>query len=271
LITVLLGLVAIPGCLAVGTFSPKALNKGQDILVVGQNFTEDIDLTDILEFKPTVPGVMKAVVEGHVVFEKCKFYKFSANTIKDGKTYMVEFKGDLVFDHCSFRDTVNLQYITVDGDFYAGSSEFMEIVKFDYSWFKGRNNIFSNALFFSSAWFNNVIFENRSHFFKTQFKDAVMFQSAVFRGHSFFGAAGFDGYAEFGNSRFLQDLNMTEAAFSDRTNFGRMHVLMQSVFSNARFSKKADFLKSEFYLEPDFRGAKFISGRASDEEEQFDN
>jgi len=250
----------VPGCLAAVPFSPKVLESGDNIIIRGETFNEDVDLTEMLEFHPTVPGVMKAEVSGDVVFEKCNFYKFIANTKKDGKSYIIEFRGDLVFDECMFRDTVNFDYIIVNGDFYAGKSEFMGPASFKYSWFKGRNNIFSNTVFYQDAWFNSAVFENRARFFKTKFSKAAMFQSSVFKGNAFFGAATFNEYTDFGKSRFFQDLDMAESQFTGRSNFSGMNVLMTASFGNTNFAENVDFSKSVFYLPPSFPGTQFQAG-----------
>lgn len=251
----------VPGCLAAGSLSSKTLQNGNTTIIKGENFNEDTDLTEILEFQPSVPGVMKAIVKGSVVFEKCNFYKFIAYSKKKGKSYIIEFQGDVVFDECMFRDTVAFDYMIVKGDFYAGKSEFMGPATFKNTWFKGRNNIFSSTLFYQDAWFNNVIFENRARFFRTEFNQAAMFQSSVFKGQSFFGAAAFKGYTDFGNSHFMQDMDMAESRFTSRSNFSGMNVLMTATFGNAEFSQNVDFSKSVFYLPPSFPGADFQSGQ----------
>ncbi|PWD97649.1 hypothetical protein [Marinilabilia rubra] len=259
--------VVLPGCVAVGPLSPKKLKSDKNIVVRGESFTEDVDLTEILEFSPSVPGVMKAVVHGNLVFEKCNFYQFVTHAKKDGKEYVVEFKGDLVFDECLFRDTVNFDYLTVNGDFYAGKSEFMGPADFNYTWFKGRNTLFSNSVFYQDARFNKTIFENRAHFFKAGFKKAALFQAAVFKGRAFWGAATFDGYAEFAQSRFLQDLNMSKSRLNDRSNFGGMYVVMDAIFNNMHFEKMADFSKCVFFQSPEFSDTEFKEGQKGVNEE----
>lgn len=255
-------LVGIPGCLAVGPFSPKNLQKDDNLVIKGETFNEDIDITQMLEFHPSVPGVMKAVVKGNVVFENCNFYKFQAFTKKEGKNYIIEFRGDVVFDKCLFRDSVDFSYMVVNGDFHASSSEFMGPATFNNAWFKGRNNIFSNVVFYNKALFNKAMFENRTRFFKAKFEDAAMFQSAVFKGHSFWGAALFEGYAGFGKSIFRDELDMSETTFRDRTNFNRMICLLMARFNNTKFQQDADFSGTEFYLNPDFRDARFEAERS---------
>lgn len=259
--------LALPGCIAVGPLSPKKLKSEKSVVIKGESFSEDVDLTELLDFSPSVPGVMKAVVGGNLVFEKCNFYQFIAHAKKDGKEYVVELKGDLVFDQCLFRDTVNLDYLTVNGDFYAGNSEFMGPASFNYAWFKGRNNIFTNAVFYRDAWFNKAIFENRVHFFKTHFQQAALFQQTVFKGRSFLGAARFDGYTEFANSRFLQDLNMSKAEVKGRSNFGHMYVVMEAIFNNMLFTKEADFTQSVFLQAPEFFDTEFKGGQKGVSEE----
>ena len=249
--------LVVPGCLAVGPFSSESLQNGENIVIKGETFNEDLDITEMLEFHPSVPGVMKAVVKGNVVFEKCNFYKFRSFNKKDGKNYIIEFRGDVVFDKCLFRDSVDFSYMVVNGDFHAASSEFMGPATFNNAWFKGRNNTFSNAVFYNKALFNNTMFENRTRFFKAKFEDAAMFQSAVFKGHSFWGAALFEGYAGFGKTIFRDELDMSEASFRDRTNFNRMICLLMARFTNTEFQQAADFSGTEFYLNPDFRDARF--------------
>ncbi|MGM0375643.1 MAG: pentapeptide repeat-containing protein [Bacteroidota bacterium] len=251
----------VPGCLAVGPFSSESLQKGENIVIKGETFNEDIDLTEILEFHPSVPGVMKAVVKGDVVFEKCNFYKFLLSSKKEGKTYMIEFRGDVVFDECLFRDTVDFSNVVINGDFHAGTTEFSALAKFNYAWFKGRNNNFTDAGFYNKALFNGSIFDNRTRFFKTEFKDAAMFQSVVFKGHSFWGAARFNGYTEFGKSRFIQDLDMSEVLFSGRTNFNHMNCLMTARFNNAEFAENVDFSGATFYQDAEFYDSIFESER----------
>lgn len=254
------GLAVIPGCHAMGNFSPKALKSGNDIIVKDLNFEEDIDLREVLEFKPTVPGVMKAVVEGHLVFENCKFYRFVMGGERDGKTYIVEFKGDVVFDNCQFRDEILMDYTVVHGDFYAGSSEFMGAASFDNAWFKGRNTIFSNAVFYGKSRFINVLFDNRAQFFKTTFQKSVLFQSAVFKGSSFWGAAKFEEYAGFGNTRFFQEVDFGETMFNSKTNFNGMTTLMSIRFNATKFASEVDFSKTSFARDPDIEGAVFEAG-----------
>lgn len=249
----------VPGCLAAGPFSPKVLQNDENIMIKGETFNEDIDLTEMLEFHPSTPGVMKAVIKGNMVFEKCNFYKFLASSKKEGKTYIVEFRGDVVFDECLFRDTVDFSYMVVNGDFHVASTEFTGLANFDYAWFKGRNNNFSDALFYNKAVFNGSIFDNRTRFFKTEFKDAAMFQSVVFKGHSFWGAASFNGYTEFGKSRFFQDLDMSKVLFSGRTNFNLMNCVMTACFNNAEFSENVDFSGAAFYQNAEFYDSIFES------------
>lgn len=274
LIAVLLGLWGIPGCRAIDKFSTQSFNKEGDIMVKNRNFEEDLDLTEILEFKASAPGVMKAQVTGQVVFENCKFYKFIANRRVNGITYIVEFKNDLVFNSCIFRDTLSMDYVMIEGDFYAGSCEFMGPATFDNAWFKGRNTILSGGIFYDKARFINTVFENKTRFFKTEFTEAAMFQSAVFKGASFWGAASFQKYAEFGKSRFLMDFDMGEATFNGVTNFNEMVVLMDASFSGSSFAQDIDFSKVRFSQPPRMEDVKCLgefSGLerpASEEEKQ---
>jgi hypothetical protein len=249
----------VPGCISAGSLSSKVLQNGEHIVIKGETFNEDIDLTDMLEFHPSVSGIMKAEVKGNVIFEKCNFYQFRAFSKKDGKSYMIQFDGDVVFEECLFRDTADFSYMVVEGDFYASRTEFTSVAIFENAWFKGRNNMFTETGFYEKALFNGAMFENRTHFFKTKFSDAAMFQSAVFKGTSFWGAAQFDGYAGFGKSRFLQDLDMGKASFNGRTNFNLMLCLMSVRFNGTGFQEKVDFSGSRFFIDPEFRDAGFES------------
>jgi hypothetical protein len=259
LITVLLGLVSIPGCLAVGHFSPNAFKQGKDIIVEDQNFVEDMDLTGILDFSPASPGVMKARIEGQVIFKNCNFYKFIAGKRENGLTYIVEFLGDVVFDNCLFRDTVNLDYVVFEGDFYAGNTEFMGPATFDNAWFKGRNVIFAETVFFQKSRFINAVFENKTRFFKTEFKESAMFQASVFKGASFWGATTFQKYAEFGKTRFLLNMDMGEVLFAGKINFNGMVTMMEAYFNGATFIQDVDFSKVRFFQPPQMDGSKFES------------
>ncbi len=272
LITIFLGLWGVPGCRAIGHFSTKSFTKDGDIVVKDRNFEEDLDLTGILEFKAAAPGVMKAEVTGQVVFENCQFYKFIASKRVNGVTYIVEFRKDVVFNDCVFRDTMNMDYVMVEGDFFAGSCEFLGPASFDNAWFKGRNAILSGSVFYDKARFINAVFENKTRFFKTEFSEAAMFQSAVFKGASFWGAASFQKYAEFGKSRFLMDLDLGEATFKGTANFNDMVVLLDANLSGSSFAHDVDFSKVRFSQLPlmqDVKCAGELSGLenpASEEE-----
>ncbi|MFW5707641.1 MAG: hypothetical protein ACOC12_06970, partial [Bacteroidota bacterium] len=147
----------------------KNLKKGKDIVISEQSFGEAIDLTGVLSFRPSTPGVKRAVVYSNLIFENCTFSSFIAHIRKDNILYIVEFRGDVVFKDCVFRQTVDLSYCTFDREFSVSGSEFIQEFNASNALFSGRNILFDNAIFYQQAAFSGSIFNHNTSFFKTQF------------------------------------------------------------------------------------------------------
>ena len=233
----------------------EKLKKGEDIVFTGQSFKEDIDLTELLNFRPSTPGVKRAIVNSNLIFENCSFASFIASAQKEDDLYIIEFRGDVVFINCVFKNIVELSYCTFDREFSVADTEFIEPFKANNALFLGRTIYFNNAIFYSNASFNGAVFSNNTSFFKTSFRENVFFQRTSFNGNSYWGAALFDGYAEFGSAIFKQNLHFGEAKFIGRTNFSGMTVAMNANFSTTHFNNHADFSNVVFLGDADTRDA----------------
>ncbi|MXZ61563.1 MAG: pentapeptide repeat-containing protein [Acidobacteria bacterium] len=168
-----------------------------------------------------------------------------------------------------FRETVNLQGLTLIGCNFSNATFPKEVHCDDKTRFAGRT-CFSSVTFFGDVSFSHTQCCGPVYFDGTRFEGKVRFLSVEFRGGANFEGAVFKHTAHFGKSRFeeawfpgkilVRELaNFKGATFMGHTSFQR--VVFGSDPSMFRTKglpfRRADFSNASFEAQTTFRGASF--------------
>ncbi|TAJ10107.1 hypothetical protein DMA11_19465 [Marinilabiliaceae bacterium JC017] len=246
----------------------KLFKNGKEIWIDGTTYDEDIDLTEILDFKVVKPGVKVANVYSNVVFNNCMFKSFKASKYDGEYFYQVHFHKDLIFNHCAFNGDVDLSYATMYQDFSCLESEFAGKAVFSNVWFKGRSATFASSHFFQKVKLTNVIFENKSNFMNVEFAQNVSFNKSVFKGNALLGGVTYMKYVGFSEVAFNNGATLDKSVFQGKANFMNTLFVNSAGFSDARFEGDVTFNKALFLAHTYFAGTQF-NGKCDTEQTAF--
>lgn len=225
----------------------QRLRTGQAILIEGRTFTEDLDLTRLLEAHLISSGVYRYHTASAITFRNCTFKGRVLAYAQEspGHSVLGSFGGNLSFLGCSFRGEVNFRGARIAGWADFTQCSFDGPVSFEECLFQDQA-FFNSCVFHAELRMQNAVFRHKAHFMHTRFERPALFQRAVFQGDLQFGVAEFFDYADFSL------IHCEQGAYF---NYGRFHD--QAEFSQAHFGKQADFLSLDL-KEGAFRKSRFL-------------
>lgn len=168
---------------------------------------------DIKLHRCTVPGDLDI---NRLLAHKEKFDTTALTLEQAGTTKTLIISGSLVFDSCTFEDTVS--FAPPWSDPQALSVVFKQDVTFNSSTLAGQT-LFSNALFHGHAGFDGCTFQRVASFRHTAFASRAMFRTALFNGYCLLNDADFRGDARFSNTHFAKGVNLTSVTFHSTADF----------------------------------------------------
>ena len=239
---ILIGLLAITACSAkmMKTNNPtdikKALIKGEDIIIEGITFEDELDLTEILPMSKSSVKTSFGQVRGNIYFQECIFKKpFTAfKNSAEGEVKAVQFQGNVGFVNCKFEDEFTIRYCSVEGNLDFSGTTFRKKANFQDVIFMQRVN-FKEAFWADEALFQNTRFYHRTNFMDIKVDGHLMFQSANFRDETNFSLSECLKYVDFSLVRFDGPALFNYIKWKDR-----------AVFNNALWNMDSHFVEPEF-------------------------
>jgi len=223
----------------------RKIEKGEDLHLKDQVFTEDIDLTQLSATLANV-NYYTVAIGSQITFEGCTFKgKFLAYHIDKEQQRACHFQKGITFMDCIFREEVNFKGSTIQGLANFSKSYFEQEAHFEGCRFQSDAN-FSNTVYLKDIFFQQAHFTKASTFMNANLGGILSFQGAQFDAPAQLGVCEFHEYADFSTAVF------NRGAFLDYSKFHG-----QAVFSNVIFRDRAEFKSCEFDQIANFKGATF--------------
>lgn len=205
-------------------------------------------------------SLRRILFEGRCGFDAAIFEKKAS--LKD-----LSFLGETSFSRAVFENSTTLEDSSCDGNFSFYKTSFMKDVNFLRCKLKGKQTLFSRAVFSDSANFGESTFNNTDFSWsvfkgKTQVLNGVFngntdFRHAAFEKDTAFFASKFNGEVNFVQSRFGEEASFKSAVFNGPAAFDNVEFKSRAQFSDARFLKSAGFNETKFKGDALFEGTAF--------------
>lgn len=210
----------------------EQLVAGENILIKGMTFSQDLDFSEILEAAVTGTDLYQAWCASNLVFENCTF-RGSVGGSKDLDTGMQStfFTRNVTFVHCNFEEEVRFRKCTFAGEVRFISNTFYKEAHFEEASFRGQAT-FQNNHFFEDARFQNAVFHEPVTFYKSLFHRNAAFQGCRFNDHAQWSLVQILGYGDFTVTEFDRDFIFNYAECPGRL-----------VFDHSFFRKRADMIE----------------------------
>ncbi len=224
----------------------ELLRSGKDIFIENRVFTEEIDVTRLLDSNMVSEGIYQVKTSSSLAFKNCRFEgKLRAfSNKKETRLISTAFLSNVSFIQCIFNDEVNFRSSSILGIVDFTKSVFNKKAIFEECTFS-QNAYFNGCSFNDEVRFQNAFFMRRANFMNTQFNKNTSFQNASFNSEVQFSVGKFNDYADFSLSKF------NDNAFFNYCEFGK-----SSTFNSSHFSRGVDFLNVKFNAS-EFKGCAF--------------
>ena len=248
---VLLYSISLVSCSAKGL--ETSLKKGKNIVINGQSFDSEVDLTTFVKTQLISPNRNHGVIESNIVFINCIFNGFKAYALQDDKMTTLEFTKNLVFHHCAFNNTTDLSYIQVNGNLTMLECEIAGTIIMNNAWFKGKATSFTSSKFMGKVKALGCTVDNKLSFLKTEFEQSASFQQSTFKGKSMFNGITFHKYAGFDHVVFQNGVAFDQSVFYKDAIFDYTSFMVNASFNNTEFKTSATFNKALFMANTSFQ------------------
>lgn len=223
------------------------IQKGYDVFIENETFTEAIDFTKALPANPVNKGVNQVRIISSITFSNCTFNSevvaFSRD--EEGNQVNTLFQSNLSFIGCTFNASVNFRGISVLGKVVFSGSFFENTSNFEESSFQ-QLAFFNNTSFHKELRFQNAYFMQRANFINTQFDENASFQGSTFNATTQFSNTRFYGYADFSLVRWKEDVFFNYAEIADRSTFSSSKFWGFADFSTVTFGD-SEVINCEFF------------------------
>ena len=226
----------------------KTINKGKAVLIKDLIITDDLDFTLIVNHEIFSSSLETARTDVPVTFLNCIFMgKVIANGTESGRQVRVHFGHTLTFEACDFRQEVNFDNVTVEGEVNFTGATFREPARFNNVHFKGKNNWFTAVISEKNFSMQEALINGSCDFFKAQTKGKTSFQSTEFNGLARFSDLEADGACDFSLVRFRDDALFTYSNFSGDFRMTNAMILGRLDLNSCEFQANAYLSESRFF------------------------
>jgi len=229
------------------------INKGKAVLVKGKIITDDLDFTQVKNIQVFSSSNQVAVVDVPVTFLDCIFMgKVTTNSSVENTSKNTGFRHSLTFEACDFRQEVNFDNMTVEGNVNFTGAIFRERSTFNNVTFNGRNIYFT--AFTSEKYFSMQESSVRGaiDFFKGKVKGKISFQSTEFMGIARFSDLDCDGVCDFSLVRFRDDALFTYSNFTGDFRMANSTVQGRLDLNSVEFQANAFLVEAKFFGQVNF-------------------
>ncbi|TDH27787.1 hypothetical protein EXU57_04760 [Segetibacter sp. 3557_3] len=224
----------------------ESLRTGKDIFIENRVFTEELDITKLLDPNLVSDGIYQVKTSSSVTFKNCRFegkVKAFSNQ-QDSRVTSTAFLSNVSFIQCIFNNEVNFRSSSIMGTADFTKSTFNKVANFEECTFL-QNAYFNGCTFNDDVRFQNAFFTKRANLMNTQFNKASSFQNTTFNSEVQFSVGKFRDYADFSLSKFNDNAFFNYCDFSKNASFNSSH-----------FSRGVDFLNVNFN-NTEFKGCSF--------------
>ncbi len=237
----------------------NAIKNDNHIFYANKIITQDLDFTTAVNNRYIESlNSIRSDIHSSITFINCIFIgKVTGFGKKDNINHFLNFKKNVSFIKCQFRDTINFSEATIEGNAFFGHSIFNEKATFEGIAFKGNEIFFGASTFKKEVRFHRCIFNGSTSFMRSRFKENVDFQNAIFHGNAQFGVTTFEKYAGFSLTRFLSDGYFNYCKFSGKAIFNNSAFDGRCEFMNCTFNNQTGFKRITFYGKTTFSNSGF--------------
>lgn len=224
----------------------------KDVTIIG-----DITFLSSDDKNLVTPFMETHYINSSILFHNCTFKgKIIAKKTTADIINICNFKKNTTFINCTFQDTVDFSYSDFYGLVNFSESSFQELVNFEASSFNYKKNYFRKVRFEKPLRFNMInivgdidffeaIFDAKSLFQLTKFKDITNFSSTKFNENSDFSNVKFKDDVFFNYAEFYKTISFNNSIFNERTEFINSKFNFISEFKNCLFKGRTKFENSE--------------------------
>lgn len=253
----------------------KQIEKGKSIHLLDKIIMGDLDFTQVDKSKSVDGnGVLKHRIENDITFVNCVFMdKVKAYSKKGFVVNQTQFKGDVSFRNCDFRNSVDFTDAVVDGTMVLSQSKFREDANFNFLHVKGGNLQMWELLAEKALNMENVKVPGRINGIDCKFVGAVSFQGldcynlqlgnleadtifnlslATIRGNVMMNYARVHSDFIMEGSTIFKDFICVKSSFSKLYSIEDIRVMGKCSFKESSFDEELNMKNSIFDHEPDF-------------------
>ncbi|MBU0486336.1 MAG: pentapeptide repeat-containing protein [Bacteroidetes bacterium] len=246
----------------------KTLIKGENVVISGQEFSDDIDFTEIIAGIEESTKHFRCWIPGGISFFNCTFKgKVLGYKSGDGISTSVTFEKNLTFNNCSFQESVDFRESNVTGLVDFSGSIFYKTSTFEGFSCNNNDVRFAETVFKDEAKFQRSQFNGNVNFMRAIFENHAYFQNATFGGFAQFGACVFSKYTDFINLKAKGDIFFNYTEFKDKFLMNNSTIDGRAEFIEAKFGKINEIKKTIFlgitrFEKADLKGSLDLSGSA---------